>query len=183
VSDGAPQVGASIRVDHRRTWFGDQRLGAFRLSLDGQRVGVVMPGEIFDLTVTPGPHTLRIRQWWYRSPPLAVEVDPSEVVLLDADVDRSVGAFRRFLILLFKPSRALTLARSPDVLLPGGPMSRSRQGSQKTLALTGIGCAACAGLALFWAGHGHLLLAAASLLFMVLCSVVGVLFLLHRGRS
>jgi len=113
-------VGASIRVQHRRTWFGDERLGAFRLSLDGQQVGVVMPGETLDLAVTPGPHTLGIRQWWYRSPPLAVEVDPSEVVLLDADVDRSVGAFRRFLILLFKPSRALTLARTPDVAIETG---------------------------------------------------------------
>ena len=61
-------------------------------------------------------------------------------------------------------------------------MSRLRQGSDQTRAVTGIGCAACAGLALFWAGHWHLLLAAAGLLFMVFRSVVGLLFLLHRGR-
>lgn len=114
------ESGATIKVQHLRTWFGDQRLGALRLALDGQKAGVILPSHSLQLTVPPGPHVLGNRQWWYRSQPVTVHLDRSESVRLDADVVRSGGGMHRFLILLFRPSRALTLVRSTDGSLPNG---------------------------------------------------------------
>jgi hypothetical protein len=114
VTSDTPESSAIIKIENYRTWFGDQRLGAFRIALDAQKAGVILPGQSLELSVAPGPHVLRLRQWWYQSQPITVDVHPSEWVRLNADVVRSGGPMHRFLTLLFRPSRGLALVRRPD---------------------------------------------------------------------
>ena len=74
-----------IEVFQDRQWAGDPRLGTFTLYLDGTRAGLVRPLSKLRVDVEPGPHSLKTRQWWYRSPVITVEVEAGEVVRLKAD--------------------------------------------------------------------------------------------------
>lgn len=50
--------GGAIVVLQDRTWFGDPRLGAFVVYIDGRRVGVApVLGEV-TVPASPGPHTV-----------------------------------------------------------------------------------------------------------------------------
>ena len=98
---------------------GDPRLGAFVLSVDGRRAGEVRVRDSLTVTVQSGHHVLRIRQWWYRSPIVSLDISADQSVRLRAEVDRSTGTFRAWLRLVFKPWRALVLA--PTTLTPRVP--------------------------------------------------------------
>ena len=100
---------ATITVFQDRSWFGDRRLGAFVLTVDGKRAGVVRVQGSLTVDVQPGQHVLRVRQWWYRSRAVRVDVQAAETVRLKAGVDRSVGFLRRWVRFMFKPSTALSL--------------------------------------------------------------------------
>lgn len=95
-----------VEVFQDRQWAGDPRLGTFTVYLDGRRAGIVRPLSKLQVDVEPGPHALRIRQWWYRSPAITVDVQGGEVLRLKADVPKG----RQGLRLLFHPSASLVLA-------------------------------------------------------------------------
>lgn len=101
-----------IVVASHRKWFGDQRLGTFTVSLDGSSAGKLLPDGAVDLTCDPGPHTVRIRQWWYRSEPTQVLVSADQAVSLNADIHREGNALVRMARFLFTPSKALSLTKS-----------------------------------------------------------------------
>jgi hypothetical protein len=100
---------ATISVFQDRPWVGNPRLGAFVVVLDGHRVGTVAIHDNLVISVSPGEHAVRIRQWWFRSSPLTVKVEQSSVLHLRADIPRSLGLFARFARFLFSPSTALVL--------------------------------------------------------------------------
>jgi hypothetical protein len=103
------EANASVTVFQERSWFGDPRLGAFVLSIDGKRAGVVRLQDSLTVAIQPGPHTFRIRQWWYQSPAVNLDVSLDHSMRLKADIDRSLSAFRLWLRFLFTPWKALTL--------------------------------------------------------------------------
>ena len=102
---------ATITVFQDRQWVGVSRLGAFVVAIDGRGIGVAPVLGTISTEVPPGSHVVRIRQWWFRSPPLAVELHGGDHVRIRADIDRSVGAVRRTAKWLIAPNKALTLER------------------------------------------------------------------------
>ena len=105
------EIGRLVVFQDRKWVVADPRLGAFSVSIDGTRVGIARVEGEFGREVSPGSHRVRIRQWWYRSPPVEVDVLKGETVRLRADIDRSVGPVRRMGRMLVHPSRSLTLTR------------------------------------------------------------------------
>jgi hypothetical protein len=101
-----------ITVEGHRWWFGDPRLGAIRIYVDGRRAGVIPPGTRLTIAIEPGTHTVRARQWWYRSQPLTVEVTAEVDLHLKADVVPTGNLLRRVMALVIAPSRGLTLTVS-----------------------------------------------------------------------
>ena|ERR1039457_458997 len=98
-----------IVVESHRRWFGDQRLGTFTVSLDNARVGKLPPTGRLELQCAPGTHVLRLRQWWYRSPPTHVSAPEGSSVFLTADVAHRGHLVRALNTLVFAPWRALSV--------------------------------------------------------------------------
>lgn len=109
------EVASTLVIFQDRQWAGDPRLGSFTVNidgesgLDGQTVGkVTVRGELA-LRVPPGCHGVRVRQLWYSSPWLDVDIPPGQTVRLRADVDKTGGAVRRVARALVRPCRYLAL--------------------------------------------------------------------------
>jgi hypothetical protein len=104
---------SSVVLFQDREWFGDPRPGAFSVSIAGNRVGKLPVRDALTVPVSPGRHVVGIRQWWYRSPPLTVDVEQGGTVRLRGDVSRSrfLAGMAQF---LFTPSSALVLTRTED---------------------------------------------------------------------
>jgi hypothetical protein len=98
-----------IEITSHRRWFGDQRLGTWTVPLDGRVVGKLSPEGKVNLSSQPGAHVVRIRQWWYRSKPTAVQVMVGQTVSLEADIPRKGSILARMITFIVAPSRALTL--------------------------------------------------------------------------
>jgi hypothetical protein len=107
-------AGGRILVKSHRKWFGDQRLGAFKVSVDGVPAGKVPPDGSLDVTCDPGSHTVRIRQWWYRSEPAQIHVSAGETVALKADIPRDGNPVARVAAFMFTPWRVLSLKETPN---------------------------------------------------------------------
>lgn len=99
-----------VVVIQDRLWGGDPRFGGFRVRVDGRRAGIAPVGGRCFVTVKPGTHPVRIRQWWYQSPSLVLDIHAGQTIRLKADIDRSAGVFRRMGRLLFKPWQSLSLS-------------------------------------------------------------------------
>jgi hypothetical protein len=111
-ADGKPPS-ASLAIESRRDWFGDQRLGTFTVSVDRRNVGKLPPVGRIDVPCEAGSHVVRIGQWWYRSPPLSVAALSGQTIFLKADRSR-VPLLRRLAIFAFTPWRALVLTEESN---------------------------------------------------------------------
>ena len=100
---------AQLTLSNPRQFAGDQRLGAISFTVDGAKVGSVLPGQQQTVTCTSGPHLVRARQWWFTSPKLRIELSPGPPVQLVAEVARGGNLAVRMLRLLFAPARGITL--------------------------------------------------------------------------
>jgi len=105
------EMGRLVVFQDRKWVVADPRLGAFSVSIDGTLVGIAEVGGEVGRDVSPGSHTVRIRQWRYCSPPFEVDVLKGQTVRLRADINRTVGVVRRMARMLVRPSRSLTLIR------------------------------------------------------------------------
>jgi hypothetical protein len=105
---------ASIVVATTRQWYGDPRLGTFTVYLDGAKVGTVPPQGSLRIPCSSGRHRVRVRQWWYRSPPFEVTVAAGGTSQLDVDLVRDGSVLRRLLILMFAPWRGVAVSAVPD---------------------------------------------------------------------
>jgi hypothetical protein len=108
-------MSATIVIATGRDWFGDPRLGTFTVYLDGKKAGKLPPRGRLVLTCQSGKHVARIRQWWYLSPRVEVDVGEATSLVLDADVTHRGSMARRALTMMFAPWRGLSLAVVPDV--------------------------------------------------------------------
>ena len=103
------ELNGTIQVFQDRKWFGDPRLGAFVVYIDGKRAGVARVSGHMTSQVASGRHSVRIRQWWYRSPSFEVNVVGDENVRLRADIPRSIGFARGMARAILRPSSLLVL--------------------------------------------------------------------------
>jgi hypothetical protein len=99
---------ATIILTTLRPWFGNQQLGAFRVSVDGRNAGVLMPQGSLELSCAPGKHRLRARQWWYLSPMVEVDLASGETARFAVDIVRG-PLFTRLLRLMFLPWRGVAI--------------------------------------------------------------------------
>lgn len=102
-----------------RQWVGDPRFGSYVMYLDGRRAGVLRPRDRVAIPCESGPHRIRVRQWYYLSPTLDVNVAENESVVVQADLqDRQRSFLRRMATLMFRPWRGLSLqvVRTRDVV-------------------------------------------------------------------
>ncbi len=125
---------ASLVIESIRDWFGDQRLGAFHLYLDGKKAGIILPRQSLSVMARPGPHILRIRQWWFLSPVVSIEVAPGEKMRLTADVELKGNLAKRMLTLMTKPSRSLILNPVSDASLIRSVLRRRSYSAPMLLA-------------------------------------------------
>lgn len=103
---------AAVVVQNKNEWMGNPRFGIFSVYLDGKRVGAVPLGQSLEVPTSAGSHTLRVRQWWYLSPRLAVSLADGETAHFDADIPRQLSVPARMMRLLFRPFNSLSLTRA-----------------------------------------------------------------------
>ena len=96
---GGTEVGY-VEIYQDRDWFGDPRMAVFTVYVDGSRAGSVALKSSIRLSLSPGIHRLRIRQWFFSSPDVPINVGPGQVIRLKADVPRQLPFPRRFLRML-----------------------------------------------------------------------------------
>lgn len=104
----AASASGFIEVYQDRAWFGDPKLAVFNVYLDKKRIGKVPLQSSVRLSVAPGQHRLRIRQWYYGSRPMDVTVAPGETKRFRADVPKKEGV-RGIGRMAFKPTRCLVV--------------------------------------------------------------------------
>jgi hypothetical protein len=101
----------TIEVFQDRQWAGDPRLGTFTVYVDGVRAGIVRPLDKLTISLAGGVHSIRIRQWWYRSPTVTVDIqEEGQRFRFRADAPKGRAGLR----LLFLPLSSLILLQWPD---------------------------------------------------------------------
>lgn len=98
-----------VNNDYR--WLLDPRQAAFWVYIDGELAGIAPLGDRLTVPVDPGPHTVRVRLWWYRSPRIEVELKPGEVARFSADLPRKPLP-RQIMLGLFWPFRVMSLKKT-----------------------------------------------------------------------
>jgi hypothetical protein len=137
---------AELTVFGNGQWFGDPRLGTVVVYVDGIKRGRVSPGESLLVTCAPGRHEVRVRQWWYMSPRIDVEIQPEQQTILKGGINQTGSIIWRILVTLFMPWRAMTLAQSPGSAVTGNYAGQAHNAriwglgiiAGLTLALVGV---------------------------------------------
>lgn len=112
--DVVDAVTGRIVVESDRNWFGDPRIGTFAVYLDHARAGRLRPKDRLELRCAAGDHVLRIRQWWYRSKPVLVNVSDGRTITLTADIRRDSRLVHRIAIFILTPGHALSLSGASE---------------------------------------------------------------------
>ena len=73
----------TIRVERAFVGFRD-RFRAYKVLIDGVRVGQVRNGETFECSANPGLHGVRLKLDWVASPEITVNVLPGATAVLAA---------------------------------------------------------------------------------------------------
>jgi len=93
------QAVGQVEISQDRDWFGPPRRGAFAVYVDGSRFGTLAVKSTIRMTLPTGAHRLRIRQFYFMSPTVNVNVESGQTLRLKADIPR-VPLLRRFLKML-----------------------------------------------------------------------------------
>lgn len=111
VESGSREIAQSVghvEISQDRDWFGPPRRGAFAVYVDGSHFGTLAIKSTIRMTLPIGPHRLRIRQFYFMSPTVNINVESGQTLRLKADIPR-IPLLRRFLKML-RISRALDLS-------------------------------------------------------------------------
>jgi hypothetical protein len=101
---------AQVELANAYKWIGDPRLARFHLYVDGKKAGSARPlGGSFRTNVTPGSHKLRIRFWWYLSPPTQLDVVPGQTPRVTGDIPRQLTVPKSMARMGIHPLTSLTL--------------------------------------------------------------------------
>jgi hypothetical protein len=77
--------------------------------LDGNQAGVAPPQQQLRIECEVGSHRVHVRQWWFRSKPLDVEVKPGAGLMLTADLRGS--PWTKVWTAVVSPGRSLVVLR------------------------------------------------------------------------
>jgi hypothetical protein len=110
--DSTEGVNAAIKIVNEYQWMLDPRWAGFHVRLDGHRAGLAPLHGSLTTIVTPGPHNVRVRLWWYRSREVEVMALSGETVELVADICRDRPVIKRIAELMFRPGSSLSLKPS-----------------------------------------------------------------------
>jgi hypothetical protein len=116
---------AELIVFGNSQWFGDPRLGTVVVYVDGIKRGKVSPGDSLLITCEPGRHAVRVRQWWYMSPRIDVEMRPEQQTILKGSINQTGNVISRILVTLFMPWRAMILVQSSGSAVAGNYAGRA----------------------------------------------------------
>lgn len=101
-----------------RTWFGEPRMGAFTVYLDGAKAGMAPVQSAIELRVAPGRHSIRVGQSWFRSPQMLLDLATGSSVRLKADIPRDIPLLPRMARFAVHPRRCLVLVECDSVTAP-----------------------------------------------------------------
>ena len=87
-------------------------LRAYRVFLDGQKVGRLGSSESWTINVSPGPHSLHVALDWTRSPSLQLDLTATEHVRVRCRANGNV--FTAVFWGTFRPKRALSVELVSD---------------------------------------------------------------------
>ena len=102
---------ASLVVANDRRWSLDPKLGSLHVYIDGRPRRVVGLNQKRVVLLSPGVHTVRVRQWWFMSPPRTIDVTPGSEVRLRADVVAEGTTLQRLARAVFRPLHSLALTQ------------------------------------------------------------------------
>jgi hypothetical protein len=97
-----------VEIYQDRMWFGNPRQAAFAVYVDNRKVGKLPLNSSINLPLRSGTHYIRIRQWYYLSPPTPVDVVAGRTIRIKADIPR-IPLMRRMGRMLIAPTRCLVL--------------------------------------------------------------------------
>ncbi|MGA3149825.1 MAG: hypothetical protein ABSF33_20495 [Acidimicrobiales bacterium] len=97
-----------VEIYQDRMWFGNPRQAAFAVYVDNRKVGKLPLNSSINLPLRSGTHYIRIRQWYYLSPPTPVDVVAGRTIRIKADIPRT-PLMRRMGRMLIAPTRCLVL--------------------------------------------------------------------------
>lgn len=103
-------VGSTARIvvaNHYR-WIGNPAAARLTVYLDGRRAGVAPFGQTFSQQAEPGTHVLRVRLWYFLSPPVKLDLRPGEARHFSADIPRALPWWRKMRGLV-DPAHSLSL--------------------------------------------------------------------------
>ena len=101
--------GASFVVTNDRRWTLNPKFGTLHVYVDGRPRRVVRLNQQGVIRVSPGVHSIRVRHWWFMSPPRTVDARPRSEIHLHADVASEPTMLRRMAGAVFRPLRSLSL--------------------------------------------------------------------------
>jgi hypothetical protein len=102
------QLVGHVEIFQDRDWLGDPRMAAFTVYVDGSRFGKLALKSTIRFTLPEGVHRLRIRQFYFMSPTVTINVVSGQILRLKADIPR-VPLMARILKML-RLTRALDLS-------------------------------------------------------------------------
>lgn len=86
------------------------RLRAWSVLLDGERVAKIRHGETIELSVSPGQHSLRLKEDWVGSPVVSFDVHPGQVSVFECRPSTSAApTLTQIIGLLKRPSNWIDL--------------------------------------------------------------------------
>jgi hypothetical protein len=111
----ASPPGGTCRVEVRNAyqWIGNPRMAGFAVYVDRRRAGVAPLGGVLTVPTQPGAHVLRVRFWWFMSPPVRLSLEPGQTLRFSADIQREAPVAVRILRGMADPFRWLSLREVP----------------------------------------------------------------------
>jgi len=101
---------STVVVRNGYSWILRPSLGRFTVYLDGHKRGVAELGGAIEIPVEPEQsHTVRVRLWWYLSPPVRLRLRAGETLVLTADRRRDLGFLKGILLMALRPFSSLYL--------------------------------------------------------------------------
>ena len=105
---------AALVVANYRRWGPEPKLGALHVYVDGRPRRVVGANQERPVLLSPGKHSVRVRHWWFMSPPRTLELNPGSEVRLQADVAQEGTVWRRIVRSAFRPLHSLSLRQEDE---------------------------------------------------------------------
>lgn len=101
--------GCWMEVVNKYRWVGDPRLGKFKVYVDGKAVGSAPLSGSLRVPIHPGRVGVRVRLWWFASPPVQIDVGTGQTVQLWADIPRELPVLNRMMRMGLHPLQSLSL--------------------------------------------------------------------------